>query len=48
MKYEEIDYCEECRVLGDDYYIDEDGDLVMACYDCQMSRFGYSRYDDRD
>lgn len=23
-----LDYCEECRIYGDDYYIDDDGEQV--------------------
>ena len=30
-------YCYECSGLGDDYYIDEDGELVCACGDCFMN-----------
>ena len=29
-----IDWCDECRGLGDDYYFDKDGDLVCACDEC--------------
>lgn len=28
------DICYECTGYGDDYYIDEDGDLVCACSTC--------------
>lgn len=28
------DRCYECSGYGDDYYTDENGDLVPACYDC--------------
>ena len=31
------DYCEECRLYGDDYSYDKDGDLVSNCYDCPMN-----------
>lgn len=33
-----IDYdpCEECRLYGDDYSYDEDGELISNCYDCPM------------
>lgn len=26
--------CYECTGYGDDYYLDEDGELVSACDDC--------------
>lgn len=28
------DCCFECTGSGDDYYLDEDGELVSACDDC--------------
>ena len=28
------DYCYECKGYGDDYYIDENGELVSACDEC--------------
>ena len=33
----DYDYCEECRLYGDDYGYDRDGDLVSNCYDCPMN-----------
>ena len=39
----ESDYCEECTALGDDTYIDGNGYLVDACFDCP---FGHNRMDD--
>lgn len=32
------DRCYECTGYGDDYYIDEDGNLVNACGDCPYSK----------
>lgn len=29
--------CEECRIYGDDYSYDENGDLVSNCYDRPMN-----------
>ena len=37
------DKCYECRGYGDDYYIDEDGELQSACSDCV---FNDSNWDD--
>lgn len=35
MFYEDDDdYCYECGAYGDDYYIDESGNLVSVCEDC--------------
>ena len=33
----ELDYCDECTGNGDDYYIDENGELVSACTDCPFN-----------
>ncbi len=37
--YEEdpYDYCYECSGYGDDYYEDEDGELVCRCPECLMN-----------
>ena len=29
-----LEACYQCRTLGDDYYYNEDGDLVSSCDDC--------------
>ena len=31
------DRCYECSGYGDDYYIDDDGELVCACSDCPFN-----------
>ena len=31
------DFCYECTGYGDDYYIDENGELVCACDDCPFN-----------
>ena len=31
------DRCYECSGYGDDYYIDDDGELVCACEDCPFN-----------
>lgn len=36
---DDFDPCEECRIYGDDYYYDEDGDLVSYCDDCPFGDF---------
>lgn len=30
------DPCEDCRLNGDDYSYDKDGDLMSNCYDCPL------------
>ena len=32
------DICYECRGYGDDYYLDDDGELVSACSKCWVTR----------
>lgn len=32
--YEAWFACDECRGLGDDYYVDENGEMVSACDEC--------------
>ncbi len=33
-----LDYCDECGgVYGDNYYIDEDGEMVCCCPECLMN-----------
>lgn len=31
------DYCEDCVTYGDDYYRNENGDLVCKCGDCPFN-----------
>ena len=45
------DRCYECRGLGDDYYYDDEGDLISACDTCpvhyeKMNDYDWSREDD--
>ena len=32
-----FDFCYECRGLGDDYFFDENGELVDACAECPLN-----------
>lgn len=34
----DLDWCYECRGLGDDYYFDDEGNLVNACAECPVCR----------
>ena len=36
---EKAEICYECTGYGDDYYFDEDGDLVSACSECWVNKF---------
>lgn len=31
------DYCYECTGYGDDYYMDEDDELVCRCFECMFN-----------
>ena len=35
--WENYDWCNECGGYGDDYYMDENGELVCNCPDCPMN-----------
>ena len=32
-----LDYCGECSIYGNDYYVDDDGELVCRCLECNMN-----------
>lgn len=32
--WDNYDYCDECSGYGDDYSIDDDGEMVWNCPDC--------------
>lgn len=34
------DHCYECTGYGDDYYVDDDGELVCACDGCFFNESG--------
>ena len=42
---DDFEYCYECSGLGDDYFINEDGELESACQTCFMNP---NRIDDSD
>ena len=35
--WDDDDYCDECRIYGDDYSFDEDGEMVDNCVDCPFN-----------
>lgn len=35
---EKADRCYECRGYGDDYYFNDEGELVSACSDCWVNK----------
>lgn len=37
MQMTNADICYECQGLGDDYYFDENGELISACEDCPFN-----------
>lgn len=42
-EYEEYDICYECGAYGDDYFINDDGELECYCSQCS---FNPSKFDD--
>lgn len=36
-EWDDYDFCYECRGLGDDYIINEDGELESWCDHCGMN-----------
>jgi hypothetical protein len=34
------DYCYECSGYGDNYYENEDGELICRCFECQWFNDG--------
>lgn len=40
------DICYECEGYGDDYYFDNDGELVCACDSCWVTEQYAKMYDD--
>ena len=41
----DYDYCDECRLYGDDYFFDEDGELESYCPKCTMNPSNDDYYD---
>lgn len=39
-----VDVCYECTGYGDDYYIDQNGEMVCACDDCPFN--GRDKWDE--
>ena len=42
---DDYDRCYECSAYGDDYYFDDNGDLVCACDECWYNEYR-DDYDD--
>lgn len=36
---DDYDYCYECSGYGDDYFVNEDGELESCCQDCLMNPY---------
>lgn len=34
---DDYDYCYECQGYGDDYFINDDGELECNCFQCLMN-----------
>lgn len=35
----DYDYCEECAIYGDDYFINDDGDIERYCQHCAFNQY---------
>lgn len=47
--WDDFDWCYECGGYGDDYFINDEGELESACPGCPHNRFGHiDDYDDWD
>lgn len=44
--WDDFDWCYECTGYGDDYYEDENGELVSACDDCPNNPYRHDDWDD--
>lgn len=44
---DELNYCYECTGYGDDYYVDDDGELVCRCPECPFNPFRDDDWDDQ-
>lgn len=33
-EWDDFDWCYECTGYGDDYYVDDDGELICRCPEC--------------
>jgi len=42
-EWDEWEMCDECKANGDDYYLDENGEMICACADCA---YGMNAEDD--
>lgn len=46
--WDDYDWCYECTGYGDDYYIDEHGELVSNCDNCMHNLINRDDDDDDD
>ena len=45
---DDYDYCYECSGYGDDYFINEDGELESCCQDCPMNPYRSDDWDEQN
>lgn len=48
MERDYSDICYECTGYGDDYYTDENGNMISACDSCPYNAIDDDYYDDYD
>ena len=44
-EWDEYDPCEDCRINGDDYFENEDGELESYCEQCSMNPDRFDEWD---
>lgn len=42
----DYDYCYECSGYGDDYYVDDDGELQCRCETCPFNNWNDEDYNE--
>lgn len=41
-----VDYCYECEGYGDDYFINDDGDIECYCQHCAFNQYEDEEWED--
>lgn len=44
--WDDYDPCEDCRIVGDDYYTNELGEYECKCWTCPWGKYRHDDWDD--
>ena len=44
--FDDYDYCYECTGYGDDYFLNDEGELESACFTCPHNSANFDDWDD--